>query len=36
VQKSKPVIFEGLVVEQEVFKNWQNDDYLRYVQYIAI
>jgi len=30
VRNSQPVIFEGLMREQEVIKNWQNDDYLRY------
>ncbi len=26
-----PVIFEGLLLEEEVLHNWQSDDYLRYV-----
>ena len=30
VSRKQPVIFEGLMSNQEVIKNWQNDKYLRY------
>ncbi len=31
VRPKVPVVFEGLLLQQEVFRNWQSDDYLRYV-----
>ena len=30
VALKRPVIFEGLMSNQQVIKNWQSDDYLRY------
>ena len=30
VSRKQPVIFEGLMSNQEVIKNWQSDEYLRY------
>ncbi len=30
VKPKKPVIFEGLMRNMDVIKNWQSDDYLRY------
>ena len=31
VRPKQPVIFEGLIKDLEVRKNWANDDYLRFV-----
>lgn len=36
VHPKQPVIFEGLIKDLDVRKNWANDDYLRSVEVLAL